>query len=361
MGPTLPPQRKGRLPGYNREMLLELQKQFDELESCGVFSKPEKVSVSVEYLNLYFVQKPNGGKRLVTSFGEVARYSKPQPSLMPNIEDVLRDIGKWTYIIKSDLLKAFYQIPLSHQSVKYCGVVTPFKSMRVYTWCAMGMPGSETCLEELTCRVLGHLIEEGRVIKLADDLFCGGATSDEAFYNWEQVLHALKENNLQLTSSKIVICPKSTTILGWIWSQGTLSASQHRVTALSSVTPPSTVQGLHSFIGAFKVQAVAGKQSQDKIKWSDSLTQAFVKAQSTLKDCRTITFPRPTDSLWIVTDASLKLDGLAATLYAKRQDKLLLSGFFNAKLKKNQKNWLPCEIEALAIGAAVKHFSPVIF
>jgi hypothetical protein len=43
-----------------------------------------------------------------------------------------------------------------------------------------------------------------------------------------------------------------------------------------------------------------------------------------------------------------------------RDDKLLLAGFFNAQLKKHQVTWLPCEIEALCIGAAVKHFSPYI-
>ncbi len=33
--------------------------------------------------------------------------------------------------------------------------------MRVYARSAMGMPGSETALEELLCRVLGELLEEG--------------------------------------------------------------------------------------------------------------------------------------------------------------------------------------------------------
>jgi hypothetical protein len=85
----------------------------------------------------------------------------------------------------------------------------------VYTRCAMGMPGSETYLEELMCRVLGDLIQDGCVVKLADDLFCGGDTPDEALSNWRRVLTALKQNNLRLSASKTVICPKSTTILGW--------------------------------------------------------------------------------------------------------------------------------------------------
>ena len=41
IGPTLPPQPKGRLPQYNRASLEELQAKFDELEAAGVFAKPE--------------------------------------------------------------------------------------------------------------------------------------------------------------------------------------------------------------------------------------------------------------------------------------------------------------------------------
>lgn len=96
IGPTLPPQRKGRLPQYNKSTLEELQDKFDELEASGLFAKPEQVSVHVEYLNTSFlVTKPNGGSSLVTSFCEVAHYSQPQPSLMPNVDSVLREMGKW--------------------------------------------------------------------------------------------------------------------------------------------------------------------------------------------------------------------------------------------------------------------------
>ncbi len=121
VGPTLPPQRKGRLPSYNRDSLITLQEKFDELEQGGVFAKPEQVNVQVEYLNLSFlVQTPSGGHSLVTSFGEVGRFRKPQPSLLPHVDQVLRAISKWKYILVSDLLKSFYQIPLSHSSMKYC-------------------------------------------------------------------------------------------------------------------------------------------------------------------------------------------------------------------------------------------------
>ena len=47
-------------------------------------------------------------------------------------------------------------------------------------------------------------------------------------------------------------------------------------------------------------------------------------------------------------------------MYINRKNKLQLSGYFSAKLRGNQHTWLPCEIEALSISTAIKHFSPYI-
>ena len=55
----------------------------------------------------------------------------------------------------------------------------------------MGMPGSETALEELMCRVLGACIQDGIVAKLADNLYCSGNTLDELLNNWKRVLEFL--------------------------------------------------------------------------------------------------------------------------------------------------------------------------
>ena len=90
-----------------------------------------------------------GVDQLVTAFADVGRHSKLQLSLMPSVDLTLRQIASWKYIITTDLISAFYQTSLAKSFLKYCGVVTPFKDIRVYTRSAMGMPGSETVLEEL--------------------------------------------------------------------------------------------------------------------------------------------------------------------------------------------------------------------
>ena len=233
MGDVKPPQRKGRLPQYSRNRLVELQAEMDKLEELGVLAVPENLNVTVEYLNPSFlVKKTDGSWRFVTAFNEVGKYCKPQPSLMPNVDSTLRTIGQWKLLIKTDLTKAFFQIPLSDESLKYCGV-TPYKGVRVYTRCAMGMPGSETALEQLMCRIVGSLVEEGYVAKIADDLYCGGNSETELLDNWKRVLALLQEAGIKLSASKTVIAPRETTILGWVWRQGTIKASPHKIAPLS--------------------------------------------------------------------------------------------------------------------------------
>lgn len=105
---------------------------------------------------------------------------------------------------------------------------------------------------------------------------------------------------------------------------------------------------------------IAGGNAKDTIAWNDELHAAFDRAQKALSTHKAITLPRPSDQLWIVTDGALRKLGLGATLYVGREGKPLLAGFFSANLRPNQRQWLPCEIEALAIAAAIKHYSPFI-
>ena len=377
MGPVELPQRKGRLPQYARDKLVELQEKFDHLEQLGVFQRPEDVGITVEYLNPSFlVKEPNGSSCLVTAFADVGRCSKLQPSLLPGVDSTLRRIAQWSHIIVTDLTSAVFQIPLAKESMKYCGVATPFKGVRVYVRSAMGMPGSETALEEVMCRVLGPLLQDGSVAKIADDLCCGGNTPQELLHNWQRVLQALHLCNLRLSAHKTIICPKTTTILGWIWTAGSLSASPHRLTTLATYPEPTTVARLRSFIGAYKVLSrvipgcsgylapldavTAGRPSHESITWTDHLRAAFRCAQNALSTALTITLPRPEDHLWIVTDGAVRDPGIGATLYVTRRDKLHVSGFFGAKLRGSQTTWLPCEVEALSIAAKTKHFSPYL-
>jgi hypothetical protein len=72
----------------------------------------------------------------------------------------------------------------------------------------------------------------------------------ELLENRANVMTAINACELRLSATKTIICPLSTTILGWIWTQGRISASPHKISVVSTCTSPDTVNGLQSFIGA---------------------------------------------------------------------------------------------------------------
>lgn len=377
MGPVEPPPQKGRLPSYNRNNMEELQNKMDELEAMGVLAKPEDVGVTIEYVSPSFlVRKPNGGSRLVTSFLNIASYAKPPPSRVTTTDDIMRFLARWSFIIKSDMTSQFFQLPMTKASMKYLGVITPYKGTRVYTRAAMGMPGSTEHLNELMFRVLGELIHEGVVIKIADDLYIGGGSIESLLHNWERLLYSFQSNNLRLSAPKTVICPITTVVLGWVWSAGTISVSQHKLNPLTIVDKPPTVKGLRGWLGAVKhikeciprysallsdlETAVAGKESRDPVVWTESLSSTFLTAQAALKDPKTITTPRPSDLLIITHDGAVVNGGIGSVLYILRNGAMKLGGYYSAKLKRHQIRWLPCEVEALAISSAINHWGPYI-
>ena len=80
----------------------------------------------------------------------------------------------------------------------------------------MGMPGSETALEELMSPVLSNLLQDSIIAKVTDDLCCVGKSSSKLLYNWKSVFSALQTAGLTLSTHKTSITPKSTTVFGWI-------------------------------------------------------------------------------------------------------------------------------------------------
>ena len=376
VGDSLPPQRRGRIPTYNTKNMELLQMKYDELTAQGVFAKPEDIGVNVEYVNPSFlIKKPDSSHRLVTAFNELGEHTRPQQCAMPNVDQVLRQIAEWKHIVKTDLKSAYYQIPLSKDSMRFCGVVTPFRGTLVYQRAVMGLPGSEASLECLLSRILGDLMMKGTVVKLSDDLYIGSNSIEETQKIWAEVLRLLQKNGLKLSPSKTVCCPASTVILGWLWEHGTIRPTPHRINTLAQCDPPDTVHKLRSFIGAYKFLAkvlphhadhldpfeklcASNKSGSDKIDWTEELLIQFNRAKSHLASAKTLTLPKRDDSLQIITDASS--NGIASAMYCLRDGKPHLAGLFNAKRKSHQLGWLPCEAEALSITASVKHFGPYI-
>ena len=267
---------------------------------------------------------------------------------MPDVDSTLRQIVQWRHIITTDLTSTFYQIPLSRESINIpwlrsvgsgCMPVEDGNAWlrnclaRTHVSCTWRPYSRRSCCQDRRRSILRSRL----------------TIPEELLHNWKRVLQALCKCNLKLSTSKTVINPKSTVILGWIWDCGTIQASPHRITALASCRKPETVGRLKSFIDAYKVLArviplcstllspldtvVAARQSHERINWSDDLLTSFHCAQFALSASRSISLPRPDDHLWIITDGALINLWIGATQCVTLNNKLQLAGFFRAKLR----------------------------
>ena len=165
--------RMKEVPWYPRKRLLELQEKFDELDRKGAIVRPQDARVEVVHVSPSFLvakKPPSKGFRLVTAFGHLAQHMRTPPTPITSTDQVLRRLSSWKYLIKTDIAQAYHQIPLAKSSMPYAGVSTLFKGVRVYTTAAMGMPGSEVALQELTALLFGDLRRQGAVEALMDDI-----------------------------------------------------------------------------------------------------------------------------------------------------------------------------------------------
>lgn len=58
------------------------------------------------------------------------------------------------------------------------------------------------------------------VVKIVDDLYCGGYIFEEFLNNWERVFIVLYKCSFNLLVLKIIIVFKDVIIFGWYWYFG---------------------------------------------------------------------------------------------------------------------------------------------
>ena len=117
---------------------------------------------------------------------------------------------------------------------------------------SQGRKNESEQLDEWLCQVMGDLIQEGKVLKLHDDIRVGGKTVDEALQNYRQMLQRLSHHNIKLHPKKTKIFPKSTTVFGFVKEGQTLKPSDHTILSISKTPQPRTTTQFRAFLGQFK-------------------------------------------------------------------------------------------------------------
>ena len=319
--------------------------------------------------------------RLVTDFTPLNIHIKKLETVAPTIQEAKEKLAKFKFHIQLDLSNYFYQGGMQIEDSQYLATPHPFKGLRVYTCEPQGLKNASEHAYEKLARIYGDLCGEEKMTRMADGLFILGETLEDLEANFIEVLSRARLCGLTFKPSKVVIAPVNTLIFGWKKIGDGWKPTSHTTSPLTKADPPITVKQLRSWLGSYKQltncishyatllgpleDIIGNRASAERITWTAELVKDFDKAKDSLKDIGTIFVPKPTDVLHTYSDYSAASKAVGGRLEIHRPDKdgsvqKLLGGHFSCRVSKHQKNWYPCEGEALATKLVVKHFSPYL-
>ena len=378
-----PPSVRARIPSYPHDKLQLMGKLMDDMEQMGVLQTPEEAGVVPVFVvpsMLHPKAEPNQW-RVVSDFTPLNIHLKKLPTVSPTINEAKQKLAKYKYNIELDLSNYFWQQGMKPSDKQYLGTMHPFKGLRVYAAEPQGLRNASEHGYERLARIFGDLCGTEKMTRMADGLYILADTLPELQQNFKEVLWRARNCGLTFKPKKVVIAPRFTTLFGWRKTDDGWRPLSHVISPLSRATLPSTAKQLRSYIGSYKQMAeciknyaillspleaaAAGKSSSTAIQWSEELKRKFEKSKSALNEIKTIYVPKPSDKLNIFTDYSKSEEAVGGELIITRSSKdgttrKLLGGHFSAKLNKHQRNWWPCEGEALGVRLISQHFSPYI-
>ena len=102
------------------------------------------------------VPKPDGTFRMCTDYRKVNSVTKTDSFPVPRIDDCIDNIGQAKYGTKFDLLKGFWQIPLTDRAMEISAFVTP-DGLYQYKVMPFGMKNSPAAFQRLINMIITGL------------------------------------------------------------------------------------------------------------------------------------------------------------------------------------------------------------
>ncbi len=310
------------------------------------------------------VKKPDASFRPCTDFRKVNAITKPDSYPLPRMEDCVDQVGAAKYVSKFDLLKGYWQVPLSKRAREICSFVTP-SGLYSYTVMPFGLRNAPATFQRLMNEVVSGL--QGCAVYL-DDVVVYSETWEEHLCRIKALFDRLVWANLTVNLAKCEFARATVTYLGKIVGQGEVQPVHAKVTAIKVYPTPSTKKELMRFLGmagyyrsfcanfSSVVAPLTNLLKADaKFIWSHECQKAFEKVKELLASEPVLAAPRLGEPFQLQVDASNV--GAGAVLMQPGVDGVARPvGFFSKKFKSYQLHYSVTEKEALALVWAPQHF-----
>ena len=358
-----------RLPFKNREIIEEKTEQM---------LKNEIISPSLSPWNSPLLVVPkkadsegNPSFRVVVDFRKIndittGGYTFP----LPNITDILDQLGNSHYFSTLDLADGFHQVLMDEHDKDKTAFTTP-TGHYTYNRMPFGLKGAPATFQRLMNVVLSGLTGLKCFIYLDDVVIYANSLKDHN-ERLIEIFQRLREHNLKLKPSKCDFLRKECLYLGHIITSNGIKPDPSKIECVANFPIPKNQKHVKSFLGLVgyyrkfiknfaKVSKPLTKllQKDTVFKWDNTCDNSFQTLKHSIISPPVLQYPDFTKPFIITTDASNFAIGAILSQGEINKDRPI--AFASRTLNKAEQNYSTTEKELAAIVWAVKHFRPYVF
>jgi hypothetical protein len=346
-----------RCPLAKRELM---KKEADYLlenglavPSCSPWSSP-----------CLLVPKSDGTSRFCTDYRKVNAVTVSDSFPLPRMEDCIDSIGPATFITKLDLLKGYWQVPLTPRASEISAFVTPDHFLQ-YTVMPFGVRNAPATFQRLMNLVLGNVRNCSFYL---DDVVVYSSDWASHVASLTAVFERLVEASLTLNLAKCEFGKAMVTYLGKQVGHGQVRAVDAKISAVLSYPVPTSRRELQRFLGMAGYYRCFCKNFSVVVNpltslcstripfvWSTECQYAFEAAKSLLCSAPVLAAPNFFRPFQLEVDASASGAG-AVLIQGGEGDVCHPVCYFSVKFKHHQLNYSTIEKETLAMLLALQHF-----
>lgn len=311
------------------------------------------------------VPKPGGSYRFCIDYRRLNSVTKTDTYPLPLIDDCIDQIGNAQFITKFDLLKGYWQVPLTPRAQE-CSCFVALGRTYLCNVMPYGMKNAPATFQRLMNNITADV---PNCVVYIDDIVVHSETWQEHLLSLEMLLQRLSEAKLVVNIDKCEFTKAQVQYLGYVVGYGNVLPPLAKVKNICEIPTPQTRTQIRRFIGmvgyyrrfivnfATIVAPLTDllKKGQ-KFVWSSECEESFTMLKVILCSAPILKAPSFKQPFKLYCDASEV--GAGAVLMQEDE-----SGvdhpvcFYSNKFSPSQRNYSTIEKELLSLILALRHFA----
>lgn len=349
----------------------EVNKQIDKMLKQGII----KPSISPWSAPLWVVPKKLDASkvqkwRLVIDYRRLNDVTIGDAFPLPQIDEILDQLGHSKYFSTLDLASGFHQIPVKDSDQQKTAFTTPLGHYE-FTRMPFGLKNAPSTFQRLMNSVLSGL-QGLQCFVYLDDVVIYASSLEEHTLKLKTIFDRLRLNNLKLQPDKCEFLKREVSYLGHVISEQGVQPNPEKVNAIKNYPVPKDAKMIKQFLGLvgyyrrfIKNFAKIAKPLTNLLKkeipfsWTNEHQTSFDTFRNILLTSPILSYPDFSKEFILTTDASNFAIG--AILSQGKLGSDLPIAYASRTLNNSEQNFSTTEKELLAIVWSVKHFRPYLY